>query len=55
LRTGRGGCGPGLLGIFWLVSARKWFTGPWTRGDEARLTAIERVFAHVQAELEEVD
>jgi amino acid transporter len=28
-------------GIFWLVSARKWFTGPRAQGDEAALEAIE--------------
>ncbi len=42
-------------GIFWLVSARKWFTGPRAQGDEARLTAIEQEFTHIEAELEEVD
>lgn len=42
-------------GIFWLVSARKWFTGPRPQGDEAKLEAIEREFAHIEAELEEVD
>jgi hypothetical protein len=29
-------------GIFWLVSARKWFTGPRAQGDEAELEEIER-------------
>jgi uncharacterized membrane protein len=29
-------------GIFWLVSARKWFTGPRAQGDELALEAIER-------------
>jgi amino acid permease (GABA permease) len=29
-------------GIFWLVSARKWFTGPRAQGDEAGLEAIEQ-------------
>jgi amino acid permease (GABA permease) len=29
-------------GIFWLVSARKWFTGPRAQGDEAALEAIEQ-------------
>jgi len=28
-------------GIFWLVSARKWFTGPRAQGDESALEAIE--------------
>ena len=42
-------------GIFWLVSARKWFKGPRAQGDEAQLAAIEGGFTHIQAELEEVD
>jgi amino acid transporter len=29
-------------GIFWLVSARKWFKGPRVQGDEAALEAIEQ-------------
>jgi uncharacterized membrane protein len=29
-------------GIFWLVSARNWFTGPNVQGDEAGLEAIEQ-------------
>jgi len=29
-------------GIFWLVSARKWFKGPRAQGDEAALEAIEQ-------------
>ena len=45
----------GYAGIFWLVSARKWFTGPRAQGDEADLAAIEREFAHIERELEEVD
>jgi amino acid transporter len=28
-------------GVYWLVSARKWFTGPRAQGDEAALEAIE--------------
>jgi len=32
-------------GIFWLVSARKWFTGPRAQGDEAGLAAIEQQLA----------
>jgi amino acid permease (GABA permease) len=28
-------------GVYWLVSARKWFTGPRPQGDEAALEAIE--------------
>ncbi len=42
-------------GIFWLVSARKWFTGPRAQGDEAGLRAIEAEFVHIEKELEEVD
>ena len=42
-------------GIYWLVSARKWFTGPKIQGDEAQLKAIEAEFAHIEQELEEVD
>jgi hypothetical protein len=34
-------------GIFWVVRARRWFTGPTAQGDEAQLAAIE-------GELEEV-
>jgi hypothetical protein len=32
----------GFAGIWWLVSARKWFTGPKVQGSEAELAAIER-------------
>jgi len=28
--------------VFWLVSARKWFTGPRAQGDESALEAIEQ-------------
>jgi uncharacterized membrane protein len=28
-------------GVYWLVSARKWFKGPRAQGDEAELEAIE--------------
>jgi amino acid permease (GABA permease) len=31
----------GFAGIWWLVSARKWFTGPKVQGTEAELAAIE--------------
>ena len=37
----------GFAGIWWLVSARKWFTGPKVMGTPEELAAIER-------ELEEV-
>lgn len=30
-----------LLGVYWLVSARKWFTGPKVQGTAAELAAIE--------------
>jgi amino acid permease (GABA permease) len=32
----------GGAGIWWLVSARRWFTGPRVQGTEAQLEAIER-------------
>jgi amino acid permease (GABA permease) len=32
----------GFAGIWWLVSARKWFTGPRVQGSEAELAEIER-------------
>ncbi|WP_328334337.1 amino acid permease [Kribbella sp. NBC_00382] len=32
----------GFAGIWWLVSARKWFTGPKVQGSEEELAAIER-------------
>jgi amino acid permease (GABA permease) len=32
----------GFAGIYWLVSARNWFTGPKIQGTEAELEAIER-------------
>ncbi len=42
-------------GVFWLVSARKWFKGPRPQGDEAELRHIEAEFANIERELEEVD
>jgi len=42
-------------GGYWLLSARKWFTGPKAQGDEAALSAIEAEFRHIEHELEEVD
>src|ERR1022692_2294334 len=42
-------------GIFWLVSARKWFKGPRPQGDETRLEEIERelqVIESLEVELE---
>ncbi len=32
----------GYAGIYWLVSARKWFTGPKVQGTAEELAAIER-------------
>ena len=32
----------GYAGIYWLVSARKWFTGPRVQGTPEELTAIEQ-------------
>ncbi len=32
----------GYAGIYWLASARKWFTGPKVQGTEAELAAIEQ-------------
>jgi hypothetical protein len=31
----------GFAGIWWLVSARKWFTGPKVQGSPEELAAIE--------------
>ena len=44
-----------FAGGYWLLSARKWFTGPRPQGDEAQLQGIEGKFANVERELEEVD
>jgi hypothetical protein len=32
----------GYAGIYWLVSARKWFTGPRVQGSPEELAAIEQ-------------
>jgi hypothetical protein len=32
----------GFAGIYWLVSARNWFTGPRVQGTPEELAAIER-------------
>jgi amino acid permease (GABA permease) len=37
----------GFAGIWWLVSARHWFTGPKVQGDPAELAAIERELGSV--------
>jgi hypothetical protein len=42
-------------GGYWLLSARKWFTGPRRQGDEDQLKGIEGKFANVERELNEVD
>jgi hypothetical protein len=31
----------GFAGIYWMVSARKWFTGPRVQGTAEELAAIE--------------
>ena len=35
----------GFAGIYWLVSARKWFTGPKIQGTPEELAAIEHELA----------
>ncbi len=35
----------GFAGIWWLVSARRWFTGPKVQGTTEELAAIERELA----------
>ncbi len=42
-------------GGYWLISARKWFTGPRSQGDEGQLRKIEAEFDTIERELEEVD
>jgi hypothetical protein len=32
----------GFAGIWWMVSAKNWFTGPKVQGTEAELEAVER-------------
>ncbi|HYA68649.1 MAG TPA: amino acid permease, partial [Acidimicrobiales bacterium] len=44
-----------FAGIYWLVSARTWFTGPKPQGDEATLERIEAEFREVRQILEEID
>jgi amino acid permease (GABA permease) len=39
----------GFAGIYWLVSARNWFTGPRVQGSAAELAAIERELAGEEA------
>jgi amino acid transporter len=42
-------------GIYWLVSARKWFHGPKAQGDLEHLQSIEAEFSHIESELAVVD
>jgi amino acid permease (GABA permease) len=42
-------------GGYWVLSARKWFTGPRMQGDQTRIAAIEAEFDHIETELNEVD
>jgi len=35
----------GFAGIYWLVSAKNWFTGPRIQGSPEELAAIERELA----------
>ena len=37
----------GFAGIYWLVSARKWFTGPRVQGTPEELAAIEQELAEL--------
>ena len=43
----------GFATIYWLASARKWFTGPKVQGTPAELAAIERELKLEEAEAEE--
>jgi hypothetical protein len=38
-----------IIGIWWLVSAKKWFKGPQVQGSKDELIAIERELAAVEA------
>jgi hypothetical protein len=42
-------------GGYWLLSARKWFTGPKVQGDAEELSRIEGTFANIERELGDVD
>jgi amino acid permease (GABA permease) len=44
-----------FAGIYWLVSARKWFTGPRAQGDETELEKIEAEFEEAEEILEAID
>ena len=36
-----------IVGLWWLLSARKWFTGPKVMGTPEELAAIERELSEV--------
>src|SRR6185437_4283721 len=40
----------GFAGIYWLVSARKWFTGPRVQGSAEELAAIEHELTEIYGE-----
>jgi amino acid permease (GABA permease) len=42
-------------GGYWLLSARKWFTGPKVQGNAEELSRIEGTFANIERELGAVD
>ena len=42
-------------GGYWLLSARKWFTGPKVQGSEDELKEIEGGFDNIERELAEID
>ena len=42
-------------GGYWLISARHWFKGPVSQGDEAQLKSIEAEFSNIERELDDVD
>lgn len=42
-------------GGYWLLSARKWFTGPKVQGTAEELSRIEGEFANIERELGDVD
>jgi len=38
-----------IVGIWWLVSAKKWFHGPQVQGSHEELVAIERELAAIES------
>ena len=42
-----------IIGGWWLISARKWFTGPVAMGDEATLEQLDEAVVEHQHEAEE--